>query len=175
MLPFSCSSVACSSWWSPWLTTTTWAVSRRRSELTMWYFKGWDSWAQITNKGSEGLEYYLIDAWSITLPVDAPCPLPWDLSYCNPSIQQMSTVSHSRLYNKNEKPHSEGELLFCWAVRSGPSWHTLLLCAALSAVIKKELAVCSALCSCFTYDLICTSDYVFHVQPHDFQIVFSVI
>lgn len=67
----------------------------------------------------------------------------------------MSTVSHSRLYNENEKPHSG----FNRAVRSRPSWHTFpLFCSVQSVlIIGKELAACDALCSRFTQlsDLIC--------------------
>lgn len=49
----------------------------------------------------------------------------------------MSTVSHSRLNNKNDTPHSESDLLFHCSVRSSPSWHTFLFCS----VIKTDLAV----------------------------------
>lgn len=45
-----------------------------------------------------------------------PAPFHGTWPIVTPSIQQMSTVSRSRLYN-NEKPHSESELLFHWPVR----------------------------------------------------------
>lgn len=83
MLPCSCSLVEFYSLWSPWLTTTIWVVSRRRSKLTVWYLQGGNSWASITNAGSEGLEYFLTGACSITR--GNPCPCPWNLACGNPS------------------------------------------------------------------------------------------